>query len=922
MSSNRKVYLIDGSGYIFRAYYAVRPLSTKAGIPTNAVVGFARMIAKLLRQEEPEFLGMVFDSPQKTFRHDIYDLYKANRDAPPEDLIPQFQLIRDLTEAMDIPVLAAPGFEADDIIATLADKATQSGFEVIVVSADKDLMQLVGPKVALFDPMKGKLYQRDDVLEKFGVEPQLVADALALAGDTSDNIPGVPKVGPKSAAKLIQEFGDIEQVIKGVATIEKPKAFQRSVIENSELARLSKRLTVLSYEAPVELNQSELAYTAPNPTKLIPFLEKIEARALLRDFRLSVQPEQAERASSTNPSPKEQDALPTEHPNYPSMGKIDRSQYKTILKTTELEKLLELIAEKKCFAFDLETTSLDAHRAEIVGFALAIENDTSYYIPVDHRYLGMPQQLPRQHVLDSLRPFLEDPAILKIGQNLKYDFNVLHHAGIRARGVGHDTMLMAYCIDSSKSSYSLDSLSNEYLDHQTVSYKDVTGAGKNKISFDQVTIEAATEYAGEDSDVALKIAHGLAPQLKEQEVAKLYSELELPLLEVLSQMECTGIKVDSAKLYSISNEFSARLLKIEESAYDMIGERINLASPKQLAHHFFEKLGYPIIKKTKTGPSTDQSVLEALSRDYELPKVILEHRMLSKLKSTYVDALQRDVNPKTGRIHTSYNQSGTATGRLSSTNPNLQNIPIRTDDGKRIRASFVPKEGHTLIAGDYSQIELRLLAHLCEDDGFIEAFVRGEDIHSRTAQEILTEGEPPDQEARRKAKAINFGIIYGLSGFGLSRQLEIPRAEANEYIKMYFARYPKIRNFLDTCIADATSLGYATTLAGRRRYIPNLESKNKNLRQAGERIAMNTPIQGSAADLIKMAMLKVHARLEKERFATKMLLQVHDELVLEAPLEEKDAAIKLLREEMTGVFELKVPLVVDIGTGSSWAEAH
>ena len=919
MSTRPKVFLIDGSGYIFRAYYAIRPLSTREGLPTNAVIGFARMIGKLLRDKKPAYLGMVFDSPEKPFRHKIYDLYKANRDAPPEDLIPQFGLIREFTASMDIPVLAAPGFEADDIIATLAQKATDGGYEVVVVSADKDLMQLVRPGVEMYDPMKDKTYGPDEVIEKFGVPAHLVADALALAGDSSDNIPGVPKVGPKSAAKLIVEFGDVEQVIEGVATREQPKAFERSVLENTELARLSKQLTVLSYEAPVPLDEEALRYTSPNLEKLAPFLEKIEAHTLRKDL-VGAGSEAPTPAKAQTPNA----SAAVEPPSPEPAGAIDRSAYTTVLDDAALDAVIAEITQTKTFAFDLETTSLDAHSAEIVGFAIGVPEKGVYYVPVDHRYLGVPEQLKRDDVLKKLKPLLEDPAFGKTGQNLKYDFNVLRHAGVHARGIHHDTMLMAYAIDSSRASFSLDALSREVLNHETISFKDVTGTGKNKITFEQVPLDQAPAYAGEAADVAMRLATALEPELSE-DLQRLYRELELPLVDVLSAMECAGIKVDTNQLQVLAQEFSQRLGVIEEKAYELIGERINLASPKQLAHHFFEKLGYPVIKKTKTGPSTDHRVLEALAVDYELPRVILKHRGLSKLKSTYVDALNRMVNKKTGRVHTSYNQTGTATGRLSSTDPNLQNIPIRSDDGKRIRAAFVPEEGHCLIAADYSQIELRMLAHLCEDESFIEAFIQGEDIHSRTAQEILTNGAPPDAEARRQAKAINFGIIYGLSSFGLGKQLDIPRNLAQDYIDAYFARYPRIRGFLDQCIQDATLQGYATTLAGRRRYLPNMSSQNKNIRQANERIAMNTRIQGSAADLIKMAMLQVHERLQ-DGFKTRILLQVHDELVLEAPLAERDDVIALVRRELTDIQQLpeklRVPLVVDIGHGHSWAEAH
>ena len=578
--------------------------------------------------------------------------------------------------------------------------------------------------------------------------------------------------------------------------------------------------------------------------------------------------------------------------------------------------------KEKLFSFDLETTSLNAHAAEIVGFAISVTGLPALYIPVAHRYLGVPAQLNREAVLDQLKPILENPEIGKVGQNLKYDMNVLARVGVHLAGIREDSMLAAYILDATRPSYSLDALSRDELQHETISYKSLTGTGKKRISFEEVDVESASRYAAEDADIAHKLCERLSTQVLGSAMEHVYRDLELPLIPVLAKMEQSGIKVDVGHLQALSNEFSERLRAIEAKAHELMGETINIASTKQLSRVFFEKFEYPVIKKTKTGFSTDQEVLETLAKDYELPGVVLEFRMLSKLKSTYVDALPKLADAGTGRVHTSYNQTGTATGRLSSTDPNLQNIPIRSEDGKRIRKAFVANEGWSLVAADYSQIELRVMAHLCEDEAFVEAFKNGEDIHSRTAQEILTGGGPVDSEARRKAKAINFGILYGLSEFGLAKQLGISRSEAKNYISAYFGRYPKIRHFLDRCIEEGRENGFVSTLSGRRRALPELKSRNGNIRKGAERIAMNTPIQGSAADLIKMAMLKVAARLEREKMQSRMLLQVHDELVLESPHEERDALINLVREEMVGVMELNVPLVVDVGYGQSWAEAH
>ncbi len=913
MPDERRVYLVDGSGYIFRAYYAVRPLTTSTGVPTNAVIGFARMIGRLLRDERPRLLGIAFDGPEKTFRHDIYDAYKANREEPPEDLVPQFGLIRELVAAMDVPVLTRAGYEADDVIATLARKAVEAGHEVVVVTGDKDLMQLVSERVGLFDPMRDRHIGRDQVLERFGVPPELVADAQALAGDTSDNIPGVPKVGVKSAAKLLNAFGDLEAVLAGVETIAKPKAYERSVIEHADDARLSKRLTTLDADAPVELDLNRLEWTAPDPDKLGPFLRGIEAFSLMRD--LGMRPG----GRSDVPVRRSPLAVPTiELPKAP----VDRTSYRTILERSDLDAEIAAAARAGQLSFDLETTALDANRAEIVGVAMCVPERPAVYIPLAHRYLGAPKQLPRDQVLAALEPLLGDAAVAKVGQNLKYDLIVLARAGVALRGVRHDAMLASYVLDPARASYSMDALAREYLGHETIKYRDLTGTGKKQIPFEEVFVDQATEYAGEDADIALRLCQGLLEHVEAAGAGPLYRELEIPLVPVLARMEQTGVRIDTEQLGTFGAQLNGRLREIEEKAYELIGERINLGSPKQLGALFFDKLKYPVVKRTKTGYSTDQEVLETLARDHELPRVILDHRMLAKLKSTYVDALPKMVHPETGRVHTSFNQTGTATGRLSSSDPNLQNIPVRTEDGRRIREAFVAEDGWQIIAADYSQVELRILAHLSGDPAFIEAFESNQDIHRRTAREVLTGGAEPTGEQRRQAKAINFGILYGLSEWGLSRQLDISRNDASVFITTYFARYPKIREFLDNTIEDGRDRGYVSTIAGRRRFLPDLRSRNRNLRNAAERVAMNTPIQGSAADLIKTAMLRVDAALAERRLRARLLLQVHDELVLEAPESEAEEVAELVRGEMSAVMELSVPLVVDTGRGRSWATAH
>ena len=931
-----RLHLIDGSGYIFRAYYGIRSLTTSDGTPTNAVVGFARMIGKLLRTEKPEYLGIAFDGPEKTFRHKLYSEYKANRDAPPEDLIPQFALIREFVEALGIPVLATPGFEADDVIATLAKRGQSEGYEVVVVSGDKDLMQLVDDHILMLEPMKDIRYDRDKVTERWGVGPEWVADVQALAGDSSDNIPGIPSVGPKTASKLVQLFGDVEAVIEGVGKMEKRKKAEQNVIDHQESARLSKKLTVLATDVPIDFEPEALLYTKPEAERLVPFLKKIEAFSLLRDLAISAKTSETMQTQMTELSPDVPEDAPEDSPkNAPEdptplspsspqteASLIDRSKYQTVLKIEDLDALIDAARSVGTVSVDLETTSIAPTKAEIVGVSLAIEGYAPAYIPLRHRYLGVPKQLGRELVLQKLKPLLEDESIKKIGQNLKYEHTVLARAGIQLQGISEDTMLAAWILDSARTSYSLDSLSREVLGHDTIAYSDVTGKGKNQIGFDEVEIPLATPYAAEDADVALRLAQNFAPKLEDEALVSLYRDIELPLIPILAKMEATGILVDQNRLRSLSTEFARRLGEIEEKAYELIGSRINLASPKQLSHLFFEELHYPVIKKTKTGYSTDHEVLETLAADYELPKVILEHRMLTKLKNTYVDALPKIIHPQTGRIHTSFNQTGTATGRLSSSNPNLQNIPIKGEDGRRIREAFIPEPGFKLVAVDYSQIELRVMAHFANDPSFIEAFEKGEDIHARTAREVLGMGEEVDSELRRQAKAINFGILYGLSEFGLAKQLKISRSDARDYIKNYFSRYPGIKSFMEETIATGKSRGYVETITGRKRLLPELNSRNATRRKGAERVAMNTPIQGSAADLIKIAMINVDKALRNRRLKARLLLQVHDELVLEVPKEEVDEVSKVVKDEMVGVMTLRVPLDVEVGVGDHWADAH
>jgi DNA polymerase I len=891
------IFLIDGSGYIFRAFYAIRPLTTSKGIPTNAVYGFARMLLKLIREEKPHYLGIAFD-PKDNFRKEIYTGYKSNREIPPEDLQPQFALIHELVEAMDIPVLLTKNYEADDVIATLTKQALSEGRKVVIVSGDKDLMQLVAPNVDLYDPMKDKHFGRDDVIEKFGVPPEYVVDVLALEGDSSDNIPGVPKVGAKSAAKLVQDFGDVEAIFAALQKQDKRKAYEQSVIDHIEDARLSKRLASLHADVPIKLDLHGLNYAPPTAEKLTPFLQKVEAFSLIKELNFT-----SYAATETRPIDK---------PNA-----VDRTGYKTVLTEEALIQIVKLAWNTKSVSIDLETTSLDSLQADIVGIGLCVTKQPAVYIPVGH---SIGQQLPRDWVLNLLKPLLEDPNIHKLGQDLKFIANVLSRYKITLKGIHDDCMLAAYTLDPGRASYSLEALAREFLEHQNIDVGDIMADSKQ---FADISIEQASQYAAEDADVAQKLCDVLSQKIANTPgLEKLYRDLEIPLLPVLAKMEQHGVLINAEHLQFLSGEFTRRLADLQQLVEKQVGSPVNLGSPKQLSELLFSKLHFPVVKKTKTGFSTDQEVLEILARSFELPKLILDHRMLAKLKSTYVDALPRLIHPVSHRLHTSFNQTGTATGRLSSSDPNLQNIPIRSEDGKRIREAFIAPAGSKLISADYSQVELRLVAHLSKDERFITAFNSGADIHKQTAEEILTGGAPADSEMRRRAKAINFGILYGLSEFGLAKQLNISRSDAHDYIVRYFARYPGIRGLLDQSIEQGVNLGYVTTMLGRRRYLPELKSQNNNVRKGAERIAMNTPIQGSAAEIIKLAMLRVDDMLRKNKWRTRLLLQVHDELLFEAPNEECEEVIPLIRECMTDVVHLSVPLLVDIGSGATWAQAH
>ncbi|KMP11090.1 DNA polymerase I [Candidatus Nitromaritima sp. SCGC AAA799-C22] len=895
MAKRKTLYLIDGSSYIFRAFFGIRQqLSTSKGFPTNALYGFTNMLQKVIRDEQPDYLAVAFDSPEKTFRHKIYPEYKANRDEPPEDLAQQFPYFEPLVKAFGIAGLRQPGFEADDIIGTLAKKGEEDGMEVTIVSGDKDMMQLISPHIHMLDTMKNKRFTDKEVVDKFGVGPDHVIEVMGLMGDASDHIPGVSGVGPKTAGELIQKFGSIQNLYERLDEIDKKK-LKEKLERDKDNAFLSKKLVTIDRDMDLECDFEDMKAGETDKAALRKMFEEFEFKSFLAEMEDSAAPASSE---------------------------VDRSRYETILTEKDFDRLLKNLKKKKSFALDLETTSKRPVWARMVGISFSFEEGQACYLPLTHRYLGVPDQLNLQKVCDRLKPILEDMKIKKCGQNIKYDLIVLANEGIHLKGIDFDTMIASYLLNPSSRGHGLDDLAMAQLGHQTLTYKEMVGTGKKEIGFDEVEIERATEYAAEDSDITWRLMRKLRPQLT-GETLKLFNEIELPLLEVLAEMEMNGVYIDRKHLAELSSSMDKQLRQLETRIYSLAGETFNINSPKQLSVILFEKLKLPVKKKTKTGYSTDVSVLEELADDHELPEKILSYRQLAKLKSTYVDALPEEIFSKSGRVHTSFNQTVAATGRLSSSNPNLQNIPIRSEMGKEIRKAFSAEGDGMLLSADYSQIELRILAHLSGDEALKSAFARGEDIHTRTAAEIFGSSlEDVDEERRRMAKAVNFGIVYGLSSFGLSRQLKISPREAKDFIDQYFNLYKRVKEFMDTTIAQARETGYTLTLFNRRRYLPDLNSKNRQVREGAERVAINSPIQGSAADLIKVAMIRLSRQMAELKLKSKMILQVHDELVFECPVKEKDKMESLARKEMEGACSLSVPLVVDMGWGKNWSEAH
>ncbi len=892
MKNKKTIYMIDGSAYIYRAYHAVRGLSNSKGLPTNAVFGFTRMLLKLIEDRSPEYIGMFFDSKGPTFRHKIYKEYKANRPPMPEDLSVQIPYIKKITKGFNLPVIEMPGFEADDLIGTCAHTAEKKGFSVIMVTGDKDFMQLVTEKSIIWDPMKDKTIDEKSIREVKGVESSMMVDVMGLSGDTADNIPGVPGIGPKTALSLIKTYGSMKDLYEKVDEITKKKQHE-NLVKYREQAFLSRELVTINTSVPLEFNPQEFEFKEPDNAKLSKLFKDLEFTQLQKTF--------------------------------PEKTDLSKKDYRSVHSIQELSDLVSRLKAAQIFAIDTETTSKNPMKANLVGLSFSMKANEAFYIPCAHDYPDVPEQLTLEDVIDLLKPVLENPDIKKIGQNIKYDQIVLDRHGINLKGVVFDTMLASYLINPSKRAHNLDQIALDFLDHKTITYKEVVGTGKNASGFAQVPIEKAVPYACEDADITLMAYHVLGPEVNKLGLTELLEKVEMPLVPVLMRMEINGICVNKDKLRSLSKTFEIKLNALEESIYEVAGERFNIKSTQQLGHILFDKLKLPPKKKTKkkTGFSTDVNVLTDLAANHELPALILKHRTLAKLKSTYTDALLDLVQTDTGRIHTSFNQTVTATGRLSSSNPNLQNIPIRTDEGREIRRAFVPKSNWHLVSADYSQIELRILAHCSGDQILIRAFMEDEDIHTRTAEEVF-QVFPSfiNQELRQQAKAINFGIIYGMSPFGLSKQLEISLKMAKTYIDNYFARYKGVKKFMDSTIREAGKTKQTSTLLGRIRLLPDINSSNRNIRQFAERTSINTPIQGSAADLIKIAMIKVDKAFREKKLKSAMLLSVHDELIFEVSPDELTIVKKLVKEIMEGVWDLKVPLKVNIACGENWAQAH
>jgi len=928
MDTTTPLILVDGSSYLYRAYHALPPLTNSKGKPTGAVKGVINMMRRLQKDYPDSTHVVVFDAKGKTFRDDIYPEYKANRPPMPDDLREQIAPIHQIVEAMGMPMLIIDGVEADDVIGTLAVQATAAKQAVVISTGDKDIAQLVNEHITLINTMNNSVMDREGVIEKFGIPPELIIDYLALIGDKSDNIPGVPGVGEKTALGLLQGLGSLDDIyanlddVAGLA-FRGAKTMSPKLVDNRELAYLSYELATIKTDVDMPLHLSELKNGEPDKAALLSLFKDMEFKTWIDEAQTSPQSNSHAKpaAAAKGPITDGLDDLVAA----PVDTAVIVKNYQVVLTEQDLAIWIDKINSAELVAVDTETTSLDYMRAQLVGISLSTAPGEACYIPFAHDYMGAPEQLKPEFVLESLKPYLEGPALTKVGQNLKYDMSVLAQHGITLRGIAFDTMLESYVLDSVASRHDMDSLALNYLGEETIKFADVAGKGATQLTFNQVALEQAGPYAAEDADITLRLHQTLWPRVAaEPTLKKIFEDIELPLVPVLSQIERTGALVDDTLLFQQSQELSARLGELETEAWELAGQQFNLASPKQLGEILFEKLQIPVLKKTAKGaPSTKEEVLQELALEYPLPKVLLEHRGLAKLKSTYTDKLPTMINSVTGRIHTSYHQSGTATGRLSSSDPNLQNIPIRSAEGRRVRQAFIAAPDCKLVAADYSQIELRIMAHLSEDPSLLAAFGAGQDIHRATAAEVFgVEADEVTIDQRRSAKAINFGLIYGMSAFGLARQLGINRKQAAEYIELYFTRYPGVQNYMNNIRHTAAENGFVETVFGRRLYLPEINASNGMRRQAAERTAINAPMQGTAADIIKLAMINVHNWLESSDLTSKIIMQVHDELVLEVPESEMDEVKQGLKDLMESATELLVPLVVDIGVGDNWDEAH
>ena len=922
--------LVDGSSYLYRAYHAFPPLTNSKGEPTGAMYGVLNMLRSLIIQYKPSHVAVVFDAKGKTFRDELYEEYKSNRPPMPDDLREQIEPLHEMVQAMGLPLLSITGVEADDVIGTLALKAAAEGKNVLISTGDKDMAQLVTPNVTLINTMTNVILGPDEVKEKYGVPPELIIDFLALMGDSSDNIPGVPGVGEKTALGLLQGIGSLNQIYQQLDTIATlgfrgAKTLGAKMADHEEIAMLSYKLATIKTDVELDKTFDDLTVNEPNLDKLLEMFTRYEFKRWISDLHNGGW--LAQRSSRKAAVPYTADIAEAKEKRISTdFPVITQENYEAILTHENLMRWVEILKKAPAFAFDTETDSLNNIDARLIGMSFAVEVGKAAYIPLRHEYLDAPEQLPVDDVLAALKPILEDESILKIGQNLKFDRGIMENEGIELKGIHFDTMLESYVLNSVSSRHDMDTLAEKHLNHKTTTFEEIAGKGKGQLTFNQIEVEQATLYAAEDADITLLLHQALYPQVEAIPSLKhVYRDIEMPLVPVLSRMERTGVLIDAQVLAVQSQEITQRLAEIEKETFELAGQEFNLSSPKQLQEILFDKLALPVIKKTPKGaPSTNEEVLEELAHSHALPRLILEHRGLAKLKSTYTDKLPLMVNGKTKRVHTSYHQAVTATGRLSSRDPNLQNIPVRNEEGRRIRQAFIARDGFKIVAADYSQIELRIMAHLSQDKGLLDAFAQGKDIHRATASEVF--GIPLDEvtsEQRRSAKAINFGLIYGMSAFGLSQQIGVERREAQRYMDLYFERYPGVLDYMERTRQQASAQGYVETLDGRRLYLPEINSKNAIRRKASEREAINAPMQGTAADIIKKAMIVVDNWICNEcPDDVHMIMQVHDELVFEVRESYLDSANAMIHQLMETSMELAIALKVEVGIGNNWDEAH